>query len=49
LISTFRLKDHIGSHPVATIMIRDMIEHLSGTVGDRRPLTVEAQALLHAE
>jgi hypothetical protein len=31
LISTYRLREHIGTHPVATIMLDDMIRHL--TVG----------------
>jgi hypothetical protein len=31
LISTYRLLEHIGTHPVATIMLDDMIRHL--TVG----------------
>jgi hypothetical protein len=36
LISTFRLRDHLGTHPVATIMMRDMIRRLatSGPVLD---------------
>jgi len=29
LISTFRLRDHLGTHPVATIMLRDMVAHLA--------------------
>jgi hypothetical protein len=30
LISTFRLREHLSRHPVAAIMLRDMIEHLGG-------------------
>lgn len=30
LISTFRLLEHLSNHPVAAIMLRDMIEHLTG-------------------
>ena len=29
LISTFKLRDHLGTHPVATIMMRDMIARLA--------------------
>ena len=29
LISTYKLCDHIGAHPVATIMLDDMISHLA--------------------
>ncbi|HXE56374.1 MAG TPA: glycoside hydrolase family 2 TIM barrel-domain containing protein [Gemmatimonadales bacterium] len=32
LISTFRLREHLGAHPVATVMMRDMIERLAGAV-----------------
>ncbi len=30
MICTYRLRDHLGSHPVATIMMRDMISRLAG-------------------
>jgi hypothetical protein len=30
---TFRLRDHLGAHPVATIMMRDMITRLARPVG----------------
>ena len=29
MICTYRLRDHLGTHPVATIMMRDMIRRLS--------------------
>jgi hypothetical protein len=29
LISTFRLREHLSTHPVAAIMLRDMIAHLA--------------------
>ena len=29
LISTFKLRDHLGTHPVATIMMRDMIRRVA--------------------
>jgi hypothetical protein len=29
LACTFRLREHLGSHPVATIMMRDMIERVA--------------------
>jgi hypothetical protein len=29
LICTYRLRDHLGTHPVATIMMRDMIRRLA--------------------
>jgi hypothetical protein len=35
LISTFRLRDHLGVHPVATVMMRDMIERLVVARTDR--------------
>jgi hypothetical protein len=28
---TYRLRDHLGEHPVATIMMQDMISWLAGT------------------
>jgi hypothetical protein len=27
---TYRLREHLGTHPVATIMMEDMIARLSG-------------------
>jgi hypothetical protein len=30
MICTYRLRDHLGSHPVATLMMRDMISRLAG-------------------
>lgn len=36
LVSTFRLREHLGTHPVATIMIRDMIQRLA-TAGPAEP------------
>jgi hypothetical protein len=29
MICTFRLRDHLGIHPVATLMLRDMVERLA--------------------
>jgi hypothetical protein len=29
MICTYRLRDHLGSHPVATIMMQDMIARLA--------------------
>ena len=34
MASTFRLRDHLGVHPVATTMLDDMIRHMA-----RRPVT----------
>jgi hypothetical protein len=31
LVSTFRLRQHRGNHPIAAVMLHDMIEHLSVT------------------
>ena len=33
LASTFRLREHLASHPVATLMMADMIGHLAQTGG----------------
>ncbi len=30
MICTYRLRDHLGNHPVATLMMRDMISRLAG-------------------
>ena len=38
LACTFRLRDHLGTHPVATVMMRDMIERVA------RPLAAAEQA-----
>ena len=37
MICTYRLRDHLGTHPVATVMMRDMIERLA-----RGPLAAPA-------
>jgi hypothetical protein len=29
MICTYRLRDHLGTHPVATIMMRDMIARMA--------------------
>ena len=29
LVSTFRLREHLGTHPVATVMMQDMIDRLA--------------------
>jgi hypothetical protein len=29
MICTYRLRDHLGTHPVATIMMRDMVRRLA--------------------
>jgi hypothetical protein len=31
MVCTYRLRDHLGSHPVATIMMRDMIARMAGS------------------
>ena len=44
---TFRLREHLGAHPVATIMVRDMITRLArpitprATASDAPPVTYE--------
>jgi hypothetical protein len=48
LISTFRLQEHLETHPIATLMLRDMIAHLARTpVGaeeqEERPVSVPAR------
>jgi hypothetical protein len=35
VICTFRLREHLGAHPVATIMMRDMIAHVARRVEAR--------------
>jgi hypothetical protein len=44
LISTFRLREHLATHPVAAIMLRDMIAHLSKetAVNEKKETEVEA-------
>jgi hypothetical protein len=32
MICTYRLRDHLGTHPVATIMMRDMIARMAGKI-----------------
>jgi hypothetical protein len=29
MICTYRLRDHLGTHPVATLMMRDMIDRIA--------------------
>ena len=36
MICTYRLRDHLGIHPVATIMMRDMIEQMAGATSASR-------------
>ena len=36
MICTYRLRDHLGSHPVATLMMRDMITRLVGIAESER-------------
>ena len=36
IICTYRLRDHLGSHPVATLMMHDMISRLAA-VGSGEP------------
>ena len=43
MICTYRLRDHLGNHPVATIMMRDMIERMAHV-----PEAAEAQSSLSA-
>lgn len=44
LISTFRLREHLTTHPVAQIMVRDMIAHLA-----RRSRSYTVRAPLRAQ
>jgi hypothetical protein len=44
MISTYRLRQHLGTHPVATIMMRDMIARIA-----RTPETVQEAAGRPAE
>jgi hypothetical protein len=38
MICTYRLRDHLGSHPVATIMMNDMIRRVTRSgIGEREP------------
>jgi hypothetical protein len=30
MVCTYRLREHLGTHPVATIMMQDMIDRLAG-------------------
>ena len=43
MICTYRLREHLGNHPVATIMMRDMIERMAHV-----PEAAEAQSSLSA-
>jgi len=36
MICTYRLRDHLGTHPVATVMMRDMIARLAGVHAGER-------------
>jgi len=36
MICTYRLRDHLGTHPVATVMMRDMIARLAGVQAGER-------------
>jgi hypothetical protein len=47
LISTYRLREHIGSHPVATIMIHDMIGHLAGNGAAENQQAEEEESVVH--
>ncbi|HUR95414.1 MAG TPA: glycoside hydrolase family 2 TIM barrel-domain containing protein [Gemmatimonadales bacterium] len=37
MVCTYRLRDHLGTHPVATIMMRDMIERIARRVPREQP------------
>ncbi|MBA3259841.1 MAG: hypothetical protein H0T68_10315, partial [Gemmatimonadales bacterium] len=36
MICTYRLREHLGTHPVATIMMRDMIARIAAAPGAER-------------
>jgi hypothetical protein len=40
LVSTFRLQKHIGNHPVATLMIEDMIAYLTGSLDKKQDISI---------
>jgi hypothetical protein len=47
LISTYRLREHIGRHPVAAIMINDMIAHLAGNSSAEEVRAEEEVSVVH--
>jgi hypothetical protein len=44
MICTYRLRDHLGNHPVATVMMRDMINRMAARTGSETPRRLEHES-----